>query len=58
MLNIPYFLGGVAVGAVLARVVGVQGFYWTLAVLNTTGLLVVLFVAHRFVRRRFPEGAR
>jgi Na+-driven multidrug efflux pump len=58
VLNIPYFLGGVAVGAVLARVVGVQGFYWTLAVLNTTGLLVVLFVAHRFVRRRFPEGAR
>ncbi|MGP3937830.1 MATE family efflux transporter [Nonomuraea sp. KM88] len=58
LLNIPYFLGGVVVGALLAREVGVQGFYWTLAALNTVGVLVAPLLTRGFVRRRFPEGER
>ncbi|TDD11055.1 MATE family efflux transporter [Nonomuraea deserti] len=58
LLNIPYFLGTVAVGALFARAVGVQGLYWTLALLNATGVLTAPLLASRFVRRRFSGGPR
>ncbi|MGP3920401.1 MATE family efflux transporter [Nonomuraea sp. 10N515B] len=55
-MNIPYFLGSVAVGAVIAPSAGVQGLYWTVAVLNAVGMLIAPAIAFRFVRRRLIGG--
>ncbi|MEV4176349.1 MATE family efflux transporter [Nonomuraea sp. NPDC049709] len=58
MMNLPYFLGSVAVGALIVESAGVQGLYWTVAVLNATGMLIAPLVVSRFVRRGFPGEAR
>ncbi|GAA4715893.1 MATE family efflux transporter [Phytohabitans rumicis] len=52
ILNIPYFGGMVIGGGIIARSLDrADGLYWTMAVLNVSGMLVTPAVAWLYVRR-------
>ncbi|MBP2702787.1 MATE family efflux transporter [Microbispora sp. RL4-1S] len=56
LLNVPYFLGTVAVGWLVARSLGAHGLYDTIAVLNVMGVVTAPAVAWLFVRRAAGRG--
>ena len=52
VLNVPYFGGMVIGGGIIARAVEQpDGLYWTMAVLNVSGMLVTPAIAWLYVRR-------